>query len=93
MKTTRLGFYSTSEVASTGFKSVMDGFEQSWFVKDMFNGSVDDLSKYISGKPEVDDLIFFGSGATGQALLNELDALANVCDPGSKYMFFQLNER
>ena len=88
MKTTRLGFYSTSEVASTDFKSVMDGFEQSWFVKDEFNGSVDDLSKYISGKPEVDDLIFFGSGATGQALLNELDALANVCDPGSEVYIF-----
>jgi cellulose biosynthesis protein BcsQ len=88
MKTTRLGFYTTSDTVAGDFVTVAESFTQSWYVKDLVNGAVEDLSRHISAKSEADDLIFFGSGATGKALLDELETLANVCAPDTEVYVF-----
>ncbi len=89
MKTTRLGFYSTSEETASGFASVADEFAQSWYEIDCLVGSVEVLSKSpFRSKPESDDLIFFSTSATGNDLLKELNALADVCKPESQVYVF-----
>jgi len=88
MKTTRLGFYSTSEETASEFASVADLFAQSWYEIDCLVGNIEVLSARLSEKPEPYNLIFFSTSATGNDLLKELNALADVCKPESQVYVF-----
>jgi pilus assembly protein CpaE len=88
MKTTHLGFYSTSGDVSSDFAAISQSFEQSWYIKDLASGTIEVLTAHISEKAQPDDLIFFGSNATGTQLIAELNALADVCGPDSQVYVF-----
>jgi pilus assembly protein CpaE len=88
MKTTRLGFYSTTENVRSQFASAAENFVQSWFVKDNICGSVESLTAHVSNKLDPDNLLFFGTEATGEVLLSELNQLAEVCSPDSEVFVF-----
>ena len=88
MKTTRLGFYSTSENANSEFASIAELYTQSWYLKDVISKNASELATHISEKSEADDLIFFGSQATGELLISELNTLADVCNPDSLVYVF-----
>ena len=88
MKTTRLGFYSTSGDVASHFDSIAQSYTQSWYSKDVSTGSPDDLAKHISEKTDPDNLIFFGTHATGETLLTELDTLANACQAETQVYVF-----
>jgi len=88
MKITRLGFYSTTENIRSQFVSAAEAFSQSWYMKDHACGSAEKLAAFITDKQEPDHLLFFGTEATGENLLAELNQLANVCSPDSEVYVF-----
>jgi len=88
MKMTRLGFYSTSEKIKSQFASAAEAFSQSWYIKHNVCGTADSLAAFITSNQEPDDLLFFGTEATGENLLAELNQLANVCSPETEVYVF-----
>jgi len=88
MKITRLGFYSTTENIRSQFVSAAEAFSQSWYVKDQACGTAEKLAEFITDKKDPDHLLFFGTEATGENLLAELNQLANVCSPDSEVYVF-----
>jgi len=88
MKITRLGFYSTSDVGAGEFNAVSGSITESWFHKEIKTGSISEVAHAISEKTQPDDLIFFATNSTGNALLTELDSLSEVCDPNSVVYIF-----
>ena len=88
MKITRIGFYSTSENRSEDLFKISESISESWFQKTNMSGTIGEVTKIISEQPVPDNLIFFASAATGDALLAELDSLAEVCDPSTLVYIF-----
>ena len=88
MKITRLGFYSTTENIRSQFVFAAEAFTQSWYMKDHASGTAEKLASFISDKQEPDHLLFFGTEATGESLLSELNQLADVCSPDSEVYVF-----
>jgi pilus assembly protein CpaE len=88
MKTTNIGFYSTSEDVNSEFASIAKLYEQSWYLKDVICRNVTELAAHISEKNKPDDLIFFGTEASGESLISELNTLADVCNPESQVYVF-----
>jgi len=88
MKTTNLGFYSTSENLNSEFAAIAKSYEQSWYLKDVISKNASELATHISQKHKADDLIFFGTEATGETLITELNTLADGCNPDTKVYVF-----